>query len=457
MAACSDKEADKSPENNVEELLKEVEESHSQVSSLHSLYSEVYKDEHINYDEIYHFKEEISTIDLLNAEHEIYKDQNKYFLETELDVNSFQEYEISILKSEIIQREKIHQNPLAFYKQFDDDFYSHFDVTEDEDTWTFTYAADEKELDAFYTRYIEFMVDAMNMFENDYDSSEVSQLAIENFALTFLVDKETKLIIDYELKENTTFVVHENETNLERTLHSEYNHYNEAEDILIPDNALDITDGIILADVEGNDDKNPMEDAFDDVFGDRLEDNPELEEKAQAYFEGIIQAIVFQDVDAAVEVSQGTMTKEDADMQKTFFRDVYIDNTRINMGDVDVEDSYFEDLADAFISAIGKTSYQVVDAEYDGTAQIVYVTLEVEGIDDMAINYQTEEDMIEFLDEHTGLSIEEMVEKNLEVLADNYLGYEGLLDPLEIDVPVFIEGEDEFYIEPDSFLYGFVQ
>src|SRR5699024_4282220 len=438
LSACGSKDTGKSSEKEIKKVLTEIEESHGQVSSVQSSSSEVYTDEIIKYEEMYNFEEDLSTIDLLNAEHTIFKDKDKYYLVTQRELRDLPDYEIPIIISEIIQREEIHQNPLLFYKQFDENFYEHFQVVEDEDTWTFTYAAEEEVIDAFYTQYTEHMVDGMSMFEDDYESSKVSELTITNFELTFLVDKETTLIIDQELKENTKFMVHGNETNLERTLYSAYNHYNEAEDILIPDDALDITDGNIPDDVGDVGDGNPMEEAFDDVFGDRLEDNPELEEKAKAYVEAIIQAIVFQDVDAAVDVSQGTMTKEDADVQKTFFRDVYIDNTRINMGGVEVEDSYLEDLADAFLSAIGKTSYQVLDAEYDGIEQIVFVTIEVEGMNDMAINAQTEEDMMEFLDEHTDVPMEEMVEKNLEVLADNYLNYEGLLDPIEMNVPVFI-------------------
>src|SRR5699024_10031498 len=122
--------------------------------------------------------------------------------------------------------------------------------------------------------------------------------------------------------------------------------------IEVPEDAVDITDGIIHH--EG-DESNPLEDAFDEVFGDRLEDNPELEEQATLYLEGLIHALVYQDVDKAVEVSEGAMDEEEADMQRSFFRDVYIENTEANMGDVTIDEEHLENLADAFLSAIGKT------------------------------------------------------------------------------------------------------
>src|SRR5699024_10908503 len=135
------------------------------------------------------------------------------------------------------------------------------------------------------------------------------------------------------------------------------------------------------------------------------------EEQATLYLEGLIHALVYQDVDKAVEVSEGAMDEEEADMQRSFFRDVYIENTEANMGDVTIDEEHLENLADAFLSAIGKTSYDIIATEYDGMDQVVVVLLEIEGIDDFLINQQTEEDMTEVLDENDDLSVDELVEK----------------------------------------------
>lgn len=446
VACSSEKEAD--------ELMQEVEEEHDEIKSLESAYVETYSDETIAYEEVYHFDEKKGKADFINAEFTLYKEKEDYELTTPRDPESIQEDEIAIIKAEIDQREEFHMNPITFYKQFDDDFFKHVEITgEDDDTWTITYEAEDDSLQDFYKKYSEFILDAMNVYMGEFSPSEISNLDIKDFNLDFLIDKETKRIIEIEFKEHTTFIFSDSEQSLDRTLLFEYDSYNEAEEIEVPEDAFDITDGIIHHE---DDESNPLEDAFDDVFGDRLEGNPEMEEQAVLYLEGLIQALVYQDVDQAVEVSEGAMDEEEADMQRSFFRDVYIENTEANMGDVNIDEEHLENLADAFLSAIGKTSYDIIATEYDGLGQVV-VLLEIEGIDDFLINQQTEEDMTEVLDENEDASVDELVEKNLKILADNYEEYDELLEPIEIVVPILIEGENDFYIEPDDFLQGFVQ
>ncbi len=446
LVACSnEKEAD--------ELIEEVEEAHDDVSSVESIYKEVYVDEEKEFEEVFHFQEDEAKMNFKQSESFLYTDGTNYELDTPRDPTTLSGEEIATVKKEIEHQQEFHQNPISFYKQFDDKFADHFEIEDEEDVWTLTYAPDQEILDEFYLKYTEYMLEAMSIYD-EAPKNVVSNLNLEDFSLEFSIDQETKQIERIEFTEDATFLVNDAENGLDRTLIYEFHNYDEAEDIEVPEDAVDITDGIIHHE---DDESNPLEDAFDDVFGDRLEDNPELEEQATLYLEGLIQALVYQDVDKAVEVSEGAMDEEEADMQRSFFRDVYIENTEANMGDVTIDEEHLENLADAFLSAIGKTSYNIIATEYDGLDQVVVVLLEIEGIDDFLINQQTEEDMTEVLDENDDLSVDELVEKNLKILADNYEGYDELLEPIEMVVPILIEGEDDFYIEPDDFLQGFVQ
>lgn len=101
-----------------------------------------------------------------------------------------------------------------------------------------------------------------------------------------------------------------------------------------------------------------------------------MKEKAEAYLDGIIQVTVFQDSEEAFNVSEGLISKEVAEIQKTSFREIYIENTEANMSGNIIEEKYFELLADGFLTAIGKTTYEIVDSQFHGMDEVVVVTIE---------------------------------------------------------------------------------
>lgn len=145
------------------------------------------------------------------------------------------------------------------------------------------------------------------------------------------------------------------------------------------------------------------------------------------------------------------VSEEVAEIQKEFFREIYIENTEGNMGGIIIDEKYFELLAEGFFTAIGKTSYEIIDSQFNGMDEAVIVTIEVKGIDDYPVSMQTEEDMREIM-EDKDLSQEELIENNLEVSANNYAEYEEILEPIKIDVLVPILNEDEFYFNQDDYL-----
>lgn len=65
-------------------------------------------------------------------------------------------------------------------------------------------------------------------------------------------------------------------------------------------------------------------------------------------------------------------------------------------------------------TAIGKTTYEIVDSQFDGMDEAVVVIIEVKGIDDSAVIMQTEEDMQKLMEDKY-LPQEELIVKNLEV------------------------------------------
>src|SRR5690625_2259408 len=91
-----------------------------------------------------------------------------------------------------------------------------------------------------------------------------------------------------------------------------------------------------------NDDNN------NSLFSLRSDDDVDPDEAA-SYLDALIQATVFQDVDGFVSAAPESMSKEDsqeeAEVQRDFFKEIYIENTRANMEGTGVTDEQIETLA----------------------------------------------------------------------------------------------------------------
>ncbi len=450
LVACSSEKAD--------ELLQEVEKNQNDVTSVHTTYREIVGGEKKEGTETFHFDEGQSTVEFQESNLTLFKEGEVYELDTIRDVSGISGEELWVIKAEIDYREEFQRNIITFYKQFDDDFFNHFDIEEEDDLWILTYNPEEKIAKEFYTKLTEYMVGEMGMFSDDLPASAVTNVVINEFELMFEIDRETKRITLHHFKEDTTFDLDDKPIEFDRTLLFTYSDYNDAEEIVVPEEAIDVTDGIVLEDPNDppGDDANVVERAFKDVLGSDVDD-PELEEAAAAYLDGLIQATVFQDIEAAVHVSNETMDESEAELHQAFFREVYIDNTKANMFDVVIDDEFFEYLADGFFTGLSKTNYEIIDSTYTGIEGSVVVTLTVEGIDDNEVYLQTEEDLGKAI-EDKDLSVEEFVELNLEILGDSYASYEDLLDPVEIEVVVTTMDERyDFFVYQDDFLQAFIQ
>src|SRR5699024_11632528 len=55
--------------------------------------------------------------------------------------------------------------------------------------------------------------------------------------------------------------------------------------------------------------------------------------------------------------------ESDAEMQKEFFKETYIQNTLGNLAGTDVSEGDVEELADAFLHALSQTKYEVIEKD----------------------------------------------------------------------------------------------
>src|SRR5699024_8023018 len=131
------------------------------------------------------------------------------------------------------------------------------------------------------------------------------------------------------------------------------------------------------------------------------EETKSNEAEAAAYVDASIQATVFQDEDKYVNKAPGSSKKEKenaAEVQKTQFKELYLQNTKQDMEGANVTEEDIHDLADAFLGALSKTSYEVVGAKVQSDKEIT-VTLKVEGIDETALYLETSEELRSLYDE----------------------------------------------------------
>lgn len=103
--------------------------------------------------------------------------------------------------------------------------------------------------------------------EVQQEHNEVS--SVESIYTEIYLEEEKEFQDVYHFEENQAKIDYET-TGI--TLYKDGETY-EAEAIEVPDDAYDVRDGNI------HEESNPLEDAFNDVLGDKLEDNPEMEKK----------------------------------------------------------------------------------------------------------------------------------------------------------------------------------
>lgn len=184
------------------------------------------------------------------------------------------------------------------------------------------------------------------------------------------------------------------------------------------------------------------------------------EEEAAAYLDAIIQATVYQNAEGFVELAPESMgadrIKSDAAIFQDTFKSIYVENSKEAWGwtDVKIPDEQHEALAEAFLNAIAKTEYEVIEQKKSDTG--VIVTLLVHGMNDTAINEKAAIEMIRLI-ETEEMSQEKALEKLFEDLIYAYNNVEELEEPVSVDVEVYKINEN-FIVEQDEYLLGgFVQ
>lgn len=427
-----------------EEAIEKSQEAMKEIESLEIKYKEKETDYSDKGTFQINLKDDISHYEFEEMDIIIYLEDDKSLLEDPTGVVT--DIGADPIIEELGHRVDFLVEPFDTLEEFDEDFINHLEVekNKDKDELILTYVVDEEDEEAshdFAKGYLAFALygpdfkDSMDIIDEDMDISEVSfEMTLNDADYTI---KQMKWDMDY--KENDE----------EMTLKHQYSFgkYDEIGEIKALEEDTSSTGAS-----EQNDGNN------NSLFSLTSDDGVDPDEAA-SYLDALIQATVFQDVDGFVSVAPESMSKEDsqeeAEVQRDFFKEIYIENTRANMEGTGVTDEQIETLADDFLNALGKTNYEVIDAEpiEDNT---VVVTVSIEGLDDAKVYADTDDELMTLI-ESGDVTEENIIDKNMEILSEQYENVD-ILDAVEVQVHVVKEGDNYIVLSQDEFLIGgFVQ
>lgn len=341
---------------------------------------------------------------------------------------------------------KHHQNPLKFFKQIDGEIFGKFDMEKEKGKYLLTYngTKEDKELLGKALAYFELTG------TDDFDEMlEYFDIEVKSLDLTLIIDSSTYLIEKIDQKLDYVFYDEDEET--KTTITNEYKKYDNVGEIEKLVATIENDEGL------NNDDKREETGDVADLTDKEIK---QYEKEASAYLEALIEATVFQNVEGFIKKAPDSMSddekKSEAELQRDFFKEMYVQNTKDNMVGTGVSDDEVEELTDAFLEAIATTKYEVVGAKLESPDNIV-VTISVQGIDDTDIYAKTEDEIYDVVMEGK-VEEEELISKNMEILSNNYRKVDSLLDAVEVDVDVTRDDGQYLVMLQDQFLIGgFVQ
>lgn len=329
--------------------------------------------------------------------------------------------------------------PFDFLRILDEEIMDKFIVAdEDENEITIVYNSAEYVEDAnkLSEQIVLLLQHSLEQVETEQRLGKIED-EYEPLELELTIDKSDNLLRKFNLQ---VFPIEESQVNtppidLVMTYHS----YNQDFDIVM----FEETDSSLPQEVE-----------------EPVRSSDLTEEEAVAYLEALIQATVYQNATAFTELAPQSMgadrIKSDAVIFRDTFKSIYVDNSQQawSWTEVAIPDEQHEALAEAFLTAIAKTEYEIIEQKQGDDG--VIVTLQVHGINDTEINEKAAMAMIELF-ESGEVSQAEALDKLFEDLIYAYNNVDELEEPVSVDVEVYKINEN-FVVEQDDYLIGgFVQ
>ncbi len=433
----SDSKDTSAKEQSVAEILKKTEEAHKDLESLEVEFMESYEGGQDKGVEKYDYKNSVGFLKY-NEGVVMYKDKDGFLLSLDGKTEAPQIEEKNVFAMKFDNQMSQHKNQIHYLKEFDSDLYEKFDMEDKDEHFILTYSGSDKDklqlMQGFADTYNENLADVLGR------DVEAKDLTVDKLTITVEINKDTNQIETFEEEMKYSQFVDGKNRDYDQKVVYEYSNYNDIDEIKKPDFTGDKT-------TKEKDKSHALS----------KKDEKKYEEEASAYVDALIQATVFQNVDKYMEKAPDSKEdkKSDGQMQKNLFKDFYIQNTKQNMQGSSVSDKQINDLADAFLGALSKTKYEIVDVTVQ-TERDIAVTVSVEGIDDASI-YQEAGQELKELYENEEIGKEELDAKNIEILIQKYNEVEALTEPKIVEVDVTRNQDSYEVLMQDQYLAGFVQ
>ncbi|MCG1020886.1 DUF6612 family protein [Sutcliffiella horikoshii] len=351
--------------------------------------------------------------------------------------------------------QEMHTNSISFYQKYDPDFAEKLSLQEEnDDHYVLIYDAEPEQKEELITNV---MVDYY--FEDDgssiFPGITPDQLNGNDFAFTVYIAKDTFLTA--EVEETISYAFSNAGENLEWEATSNYSYvFNEIDQIQT---------------LEQNNTNTAFEEENEEVSSlennNTYESDPEKELhtlEAQLYVDALIQATVFQDVEAFVNLhpysTDMELVREKGENHRQMFKDIFISDFMRGFNENSIShfisDEQANEFMEAFLSALSQTRYYTEGATYDSTNDIFLVSVSIEGF---SIEKLITEVLlpIAYRFENGELSESQAMEMYITNLTMRLQEPIVLEPPATAEVPVIRNGESHYEVlMQDSYLSHFV-
>lgn len=331
-----------------------------------------------------------------------------------------------------------HQNPLAYYQQFDDAFFDLFELSEREDFYVLTYIGEEESQKALVEGFADsFIAYSAQITDTDLEESTVNEPEISSFSLSFDIDKDTSMIKGYEIRSSFTIDVNgfENDYDFDGT----YLLANANEDVTI-------------------DKPDQDEMAVGNLSFDEQE---QFEQEAFDYVDAVIQANIYQNVDEYVErapTGSEEEKREAGDAEQQSFVELYTMALAVDMEEFGVEEEKLMELSEAMLSGYSKSEYMILDSKAIAE-DTFHVTVSIQGLSQIDLSRELDlvltEKMMngEITEDSSGDEVADAFIDSLDTIYDQNI---SLNEPRDVIVEVNRAGGGYMILDYTSYIDGFI-
>ncbi|WP_346243930.1 DUF6612 family protein [Shouchella clausii] len=443
LAACNqgaggEEEKAKEEELTASSVLTAAEKAHQDLQSVEVSFSQMddygWEEEGVA---SYDFAENVTHIETKSPKLTLFKDSEEFLFIS--DISSYTRDEKAKYESLLDRMTSEHKNPLAHFKEYDENLFGKFELEEKDGSYLLTYTGSEDDrlllIESLAQSYVDYNA---RTWEEDPEDIEFDEVTADSFELSFDIDKDTNRIMSYKIKADYAIDIDGYEREFEADDSYIFSAFDEVAAIEKPDK--DLT-------------------AVGNLSYDQQE---QYEQEAADYVDAMIQATVFQNEEEYAARAPGDQSedekKEEGAKQKDEFGDLFKMFFGLGLEELNVNEDVIEEASAAYLKLLQGSNYLMLEsnAQSEDTFEVV---VSVEGI--MLDNIQREIDLLLQNELNSGSiseesSEEELVQAMVSVL-EKVAAEDHLAEAREVSVEVNRAGGSYMILDQDQYLDAFIQ